>query len=250
MDKVKHTITVPTNRNDIPLQAVLNWELSSDMEEPDRSIYAISLFCNVSIQDVAEMPRRVVSKALKLLNSVLNSDPIFKDRFKLGGIEYGFVPNLDDLSNGEFIDIEAYGKEPGDLWKVLSVLYRPMVETYGQGKKYEIQPYTGKTNESFKYLPSGIAYGAKVFFCSLGIDLLSYTRKYLTDQIAKTTPQQRITLQANGAGLDTFTYSLAETLQSWKELQALPFIPVYTGRLTDQMWRNWKEALSIRALNN
>ena len=45
----------------------------------------------------------------------------------------------------------------------LSVLYRP-ITIEGQRGRYDIEPYNGKINDEFKMIPSGVAYGAMVFF--------------------------------------------------------------------------------------
>jgi hypothetical protein len=79
----------------------------------------------------------------------LSESPELQPTFEYKGIKYGFVPNLDDLTTGEFIDIETYQKEPKDTYKVLSVLYRPITKE-GQGNRYLIAPYKGEINEAFR----------------------------------------------------------------------------------------------------
>ena len=58
----------------------------------------------------------------------------------IDGQEYGFHPNLSDLTLGEFVDLDNYCK---DIWKnmhkTMAILYREV--TKKKGKKYGIVDY-------------------------------------------------------------------------------------------------------------
>ena len=42
-------------------------------------------------------------------------------------VKFGFMPKLDDISLGEFIDLDKYISDWQQMHKALSVLYRPVV---------------------------------------------------------------------------------------------------------------------------
>ena len=123
---------------------------------------------NVNVDDFNMMFAQV-SKALE-------TESTFQDRFTLDGIEYGFVPNLDEITIGEYIDLSNYGNSLETINKVMAVLFRPVIKTDAFGN-YEIAPYDGTKNraEIMKQAPMNIVSGMLVFFCSLSRELEAHT---------------------------------------------------------------------------
>jgi hypothetical protein len=239
------TITVPSNLNDIPLIRMQEYEqLPKDMDEFEKTIQAVSIFCNISIKEVKAMPMDALNKVVSILMKALNDKPKFEATFELNGIKYGFVPNMDELTTGEFIDIENYNNK-GDMYKTLSVLYRP-INVEGQGGRYDIEPYNGKINEEFKMIPSGIAYGSMVFFWTIGIDLLNCILKFL-----ETNPKvqiQNTIFNKSGDGLALSTGYVREILHELTQLQNTPFTKPSFGPVTKVIWRKSKNKPSINHL--
>lgn len=235
------TLSVPSQLNDIPLARMQEYEqLPKDMDEFDKTIQAVSIFCNISIKEVKAMPMDVLNKVTAIIVQALSEKPKFETKFELNGVQYGFVPNLDELTTGEFIDIENYNKA-GEMYKTLSVLYRPII-IEGQGGRYDIKPYDGKINEEFRMIPSGVAYGAMVFFWTLGIDLLNSTLKFL-----ETNPKVQIPNTAfnkSGDGLALSIGYVREILHELTLLQSTPFIKPSFGPVTKATWRTWKNKQS------
>jgi hypothetical protein len=238
-------LTIPTKLHEIPLYQMVEYNSLGEMSASDKTMKALSIFLNVSEKELAKFPLAVVNKAISHVQNILNETPDFHKQFTHKGIKYGFIPNLDDITTGEFIDIENYQKNPADMWKLLSVLYRPITKE-GQGHRYLIETYKGNVNEQLKDVPSDVAYGALVFFCNLGIDLLTYTLKSLK---AETEAQTNKDLVKNGGGsLSSISYAGA-MLQSLKELVSCPFTPLSYGVLTNPIWRIWKDKLSTKQEN-
>lgn len=237
MSKQTFVINIPESLDEIPLADFLEWEKVSGDDEEERKIQALRIFCNITEEHIRErrIPRKTLNEVLLKLSAVINKVPEHIATFKLNGVKYGFIPNLDEISTGEFIDLETYLKEPEDLWKAMSVLYRPITKE-GQGGKYEIEAYKEHINDQFKFMSCSIAIGAKVFFWTLGTDLLGCTLKYL-DNLKKEHPM-RMDLTKNGAGLDLSTSYVKEILQKWKQLQLCPYPKLYSGPLTNQTWHN------------
>ena len=61
---------------------------------------------------------------------------------------FGFHPKIDDLTLGEYVDIETFAKE-NDLASMMSILYRPITEE--QGNRYNIEPYQTSHIENRKH---------------------------------------------------------------------------------------------------
>lgn len=100
------------------------------------------------------------------LKKALEIEPRFIQRFKHNGIEYGFIPNLEEISTGEYIDLDNYQRSKETYHKMLSILYRPIVKSYG--KLYQIEKYDGtKYENEMKEVSCEILLGSVQFFFRL-----------------------------------------------------------------------------------
>ena len=230
-------ITIPTHLSEVPLYKMVEYNSLPHQEETERGIKAVSIFLGLTNQETARLPLKVLNRAVEHISKFLNETPELQPTFEHKGVKYGFIPNIDDITTGEFIDIENYQKEPKDTYKVLSVLYRPIIKE-GQGKRYLIAPYKGEVNDQFKDMPSDVAFGAMLFFWGLGIDLLRSTLKYLEQ---KKEAQMKTNSVKSGDGWGSSTYSLTEMLQNLDKLVNFPFTPLSCGVLTNPIWGNWKD---------
>jgi hypothetical protein len=91
-------------------------------------------------------------------------------------IEYGFEPNLSQISYGAYADISKYDTiQIDDNWaKIMSIIYRPIDKT--NKDTYSIKAYEGKIdNDLFLDVTMDIHFGALFFFVHLSTDLLVYT---------------------------------------------------------------------------
>lgn len=244
---MKSKLIVPTTLDEIPLLQMQEYQsLSQEMDELERIINALSIFCNIPIGEVRNIPIDAIVQATEIIQKTLSQKPEHKATFELNGIKYGFIPNIDEITTGEFIDIESYSKNQ-EIYKVMSVLYRPII-IEGQRGRYEIQPYDGKINEDFREMPSGVAYGAMLFFWTLGIDLLSYMKRFLEGMPKE--QAMNIPLTKNGVGLALSIYSLEEILLNLTLLRDTPFTKLCYGLPTKQIWQNWKRKQSKKHIEN
>lgn len=223
-------IKVPTSMFEVPLYQMVEYStLPEDMSDSLRQLNAISIFCQITMDEVRQMPLSVLNKAITIISKWVNDKPKFHQTFEFNGVKYGMIPNIDTIPIGEYIDIENYCKEPKDIYKVMSVLYRP-ITIEGQGKRYDIENYKGEVNESFKEMPSEVALGCMLFFWTLGIELLTSIQKYL--RAVKKAHQTKPSFQKNGDGWQLYTSSLMETLRNLRQLVDCPYIQLSAGVLT------------------
>lgn len=235
-------VTIPTDLNEIPLAIFEQYTaLPESLSEEKRAFESIALFCDVKESEIRKWPLDAVNTILEKLATTINQTPQFKDRFVLNGTKYGFIPNFDELSTGEFIDLEAYTKENA-LWKIMSVLFRPVI-VEGQGTRYEIAPYKGELYNDFKMMPSGIAYGAMVFFWSLGASLLNCMAKSLGEVEVTQTLMPSI---KNGDGLDLSIGYVTEISQEWTRLSECPYTKLCYGVATKPTSRNTKRKSQVK----
>ena len=120
------------------------------------------------------------------IDKALNQTVEFIPTFFIKDIEFGFVPNLDKMTQGEFIDVSNYGTDVNELHKLMAVLFRPIKNKDTIGN-YEIINYQGTEQYAniMKHIPLSIVNGSLVFFSSLANELVSYTAKYMVVEQAK-----------------------------------------------------------------
>lgn len=163
---------------------------------------AMNYFCNISTEVINKLPMENYNGILNEMVSLFERGeqiPLVK-HFVIGSTKFGFIPSLDEMTYGEYLDLSTYSKE---LWPnaptIMSILYRPV--TRELNGKYEIQPYAG-TNEDIealfkKALTMDIAWGAIGFFTLLSKDLLKgmmdYSIKTLTKMKANSQVQEALT---------------------------------------------------------
>ncbi len=175
--KKSFEINIPTNWDDVTIEQYINYsKLVKDLtDEGEVMIQTIIALCNIDRELVEYLKikdiKTIYDKLILLVNSEVNKTIISK--ITIDGLEYGFHPNLDELTMGEYIDIETYAKD-NDLPKMMSVLYRPIVDK--KGNRYTLETYdTDKhlVNEhNFKKLSVNIANPIIVFFWNLGTELM------------------------------------------------------------------------------
>jgi hypothetical protein len=221
---MKKSVIVPTSLNEITLGEMQAYErVQENLTPEERQIKAIEIFCGLSAMVVKFLPNNTVNEITEKLSSTLAQQPEFKTRFTIDGIEYGFIPNLDEITFGEFVDIESFQNKFSDLHKLMSILFRPIKETIGN--RYLIEPYRSEVDASImKRMPVGIAFGAQVFFWNLGIELLTSTMRSLEEEfrdIAQSTPSVK-----NGDGFQVYMDSLRATLDELMKSRPYPYINV------------------------
>lgn len=210
---MKRSITIPQTLNDITLK---QWMEYVELDNPNDE-RLVSLFCNVKGQELLEVPNKVYAKAIEGLGNVIESskgEHILRLRFKLGGVEYGMIPNLDEISYGENKDLVAMIGDWKNMHKAMSVLFRPIVKS--QGGMYEIEPYKDiKSSEILIHMPMDIVFGAQLFFYSLTKELLRCIPSYLLKVMDKemTTIQQEELSKKLGEDMRKRITSLKETLE-------------------------------------
>lgn len=107
----------------------------------------LKIFYNINPSDYRLLKQEQVDILMDKINNVLNS-PIspFNNIITLNGVQYGFIPNFEDITVGELIDMdERYKAE--DYISLTSILYRPVKGLINPMGEYEIEDYTGFDNK-------------------------------------------------------------------------------------------------------
>ena len=229
-------LEVPQTLNDITLEQYQKYmkvmDAHKDAEETDEltnflNMKLVEIFCNISLAEVDKISVRGFNKVLEILNKAFSEKPKLISRFKLEGVDMGFIPKLDDISLGEYIDIESNISNWQKMHVVMSVMYRPV--NFRLGDKYTIAPYEAKeeVQQIMKNMPMDVALSAMLFFYDLGKVLLQAIPRYMEKNLSKKDMQQlEAHLQKNGGGINQFMHSLKEMSFDLTKLQNYHFSSV------------------------
>ena len=219
---MKLEISIPTELNEIKLsqyQAFLKIAKDNTDEEFLHQ-KMVQTFCGIDLKEVAEIRYKEVIEITESLGRMFDvKNHRFINRFKMGGVEFGFIPNLDDMTFGEYTDLDTYINDWEQMHKAMAVLYRP-IKKNGLNSTYEIEKYNGSITYSdvMKHAPLDVVFGATVFFYNLGNELLSSTMTYLEKDKEIQNILQQANLEKGGAGIVQSMLLLKETLSTLIEL--------------------------------
>jgi hypothetical protein len=211
-------INIPTSIAEIPLNAYQKFiNVSKNSDDKDFLMEQIvQCFTGLELKSIAKMRMTDLTELIISLTKTLEAEGTFQQRFKIKDLEFGFIPNLEEISFGEYVDLEKYLQDVSTFHKAMAVMYRPIKETFKD--RYSIHDYKGSDEYSdlMKFAPLQIVKGAKVFFWTLEKDLLQATLTFLETEMTaeiKTHLAKELNLENNGDGMEAYMYSLKETLQ-------------------------------------
>jgi hypothetical protein len=186
-------VTIPENISEITLGQYMAYEeLKTKNYEPNAFLRRkINLFTNIPFKDTQHLTAKDFAYLSNMIDNALSQDAEFTNRFEMMGIEFGFIPNFDKISIGEYADICTHAKDINKIHNLMAVLFRPIINK--KESSYDIMPYNGTEEyaELMKQMPLHISNGAVFFFLNLTIELEKATQKYLTLQLLKETKQPK-----------------------------------------------------------
>tara|TARA_R100000654_G_scaffold48570_2_gene74761 strand:- start:1508 stop:2152 length:645 start_codon:yes stop_codon:yes gene_type:complete len=183
------------------------WVKLIDYNNGTKSTEALNVIAELSnipkklIKELELKDVSVILSAIARLQKKQNSS--LKKIIEIEGKKYGFHPNLEEITLGEWSDLETMftnGME-SNLPEIMSILYRPITdETLNE--IYTIAAYDGNISiraEQMKKMSAEQVQSALVFFWTLGKEFTKTLPLYLMDRIKEMKLQlQQNHLQKNG----------------------------------------------------
>jgi hypothetical protein len=212
---MKVKIQVPTSLSEITLEQYQKFNKINIEENQNTNFIlhkTVEIFCGLDLKDIAKIKVHSVKSVIKDIDNVFSEKPDLIPTFKLKGKEYGFIPKLDDISLGEYIDLDDSLTDWETMHKAMSVLYRPV--TMRKGDKYLIEEYDGTDDaESMKQMRLDVVMGSIVFFYNLNNELLQTILNYLNREVPnQMNTLQLQTLERSGVGINQSMDLLKEML--------------------------------------
>jgi hypothetical protein len=171
-------LKVPTSYADITLKQWI--DLQNELEsykDDEQAVTALMLYhlCGLDPKYLKTIAIDDYALVKTQLESFLGNTELPLQRIiTIDGIEYGFEPNLSQMSYGAYADVTQYKTLTIDKnWaKIMSVLYRPV--THKRGEMYSIEAYDGVMREElFLNVGMHIHFGCLFFFVHTLMDLLN-----------------------------------------------------------------------------
>tara|TARA_R110002051_G_scaffold324336_1_gene421160 strand:+ start:1350 stop:1997 length:648 start_codon:yes stop_codon:yes gene_type:complete len=213
-------ISVPTKINDITLEEFQRFDkINIENQDSDFLLHkTIEIFCGVDINLVSKFPLKDAEDIESQIAGVLSQDTPHTTQFELEGVKYGFIPDLSQMSLGEYIDLEEALKETKSFHKAMSVMYRPIVKSFSNLYTVETYDASVERQEIMKSAPLGIASSAVVFFYHIVKELLQASQHYSQSTMTEslTTLEKHSSLK-NMDGLTASTHFLRVVSQNLKQ---------------------------------
>jgi hypothetical protein len=176
----------------------------------------VEIFCGISYEYANKMRLTDFERIVSKITDVLIQQPKLVTKFKMGDSTFGFIPDLEDMTYGEFVDLDTYIHDINNIEKAMAVLYRPIVKEH-KGK-YIIDEYRGDLfHDAMLNMPLSAVVSSIVFFWDLGIDCTNVMMNFLeTEEDKEIQRLLRQDLAENGVTMSQSTRSVMETLRNLK----------------------------------
>ena len=199
-----------------------NWTKLIQHKSKSKSSEAIAIITELSnipeeilkkleLSDVAVLMSRVGKLQSEAENKLIKI-------IEIEGKRYGFHPDLDSITLGEYADLETMIKNDAEvnLPEIMAILYRPIIEE--KNGIYTIESYDGEIKlraEEMKKMSSQQVQSALVFFYIFGKIFVKTFRLFsiqLLTEMKMQLPQNP--LPTNGRGSESYTDSQMQTSQN------------------------------------
>ena len=221
---MRATITIPDNLNEITLRQYKKFlEVTKDLEGEFYKQRFVEILCGIPFASVRLMKQVDINSIVNDVIAMLETDAPFTNRFSIQTQEFGFIPELEAMTSGEYADLTTYIADWSTMHKAMAVLYRPVIRK--EKENYSIMEYNGTelTANLMEFMPLGVAMGAMFFFYTLTNDLLSAIQVSMEKelmQVEKELTANQSNSERSGGGISTFIHSQMESLRGLTKRQS------------------------------
>ena len=213
---MKIEINVPTSLSEVTLGQYQKFlKIAEDNPEGNfLNAKMIEIFCGIPLSDSYKLKMSSVTAIIDILNELLSQTPKRVEQFTMNSVQYGFIPDLDEMSLGEYVDLDGSASDWNNMHIAMNVLYRKI--KIKKSGKYNIVDYNVENPEKMKDMPLDAAIGSLFFFYNLGMELSKHTILSSSNQVEMEAYQEQLISETNGDGISQFMVSLTEILQDLK----------------------------------
>ena len=187
---MKVKVQIAANAQGVTLGKYIDYQNAVD------KIERVHIITGKSSESIRQFQSHVVDEIVMQFESAIKlGSNDFQRKVRIGAIEYGFIPNLSEMTFGEYVDLDSActnlykdGKINGEVaHKMMCILYRPIKAKFG--KYYDIELYSTKAKlkyeDDLKQLTLDHVLNTLLFFSTLEIELYSSSLDYLAKEITE-----------------------------------------------------------------
>lgn len=187
---MKLKVNIAANAAGVTLGKYIDYQNAVD------KIEQVHIITGKSSESIKLLQVHVLDEIIMKFEAALQLSPEgFERKVRTGVIELGFIPNLQEMTFGEYVDLDSActdlykdGKVNGEAaLKMMCILYRPVKAKFG--KYYDIEPYNTaairKYQDDVKELTLAHVLNVLLFFSSLEIELYNSSLEYLAKEITE-----------------------------------------------------------------
>jgi hypothetical protein len=212
---MKVEMYIPDTLSEITLaqyQKYIKYQNDND-DENFLAIKMIEVFCGLRNTTVRSMKAKSINDVCKILVDMFNEKPELVKQFEMNGITYGFIPDLENITFGEYIDLDTFIGDFENMHKAMAVLYRPITQKYKD--KYLVEKYTADKFNQMVDMPMDAVFSSILFFYHLGMELSTVMLNSLETQEEENLVQY-LNSTVSGDGISQFSDSLKGILENLK----------------------------------
>ena len=210
---MKATVNFPESLDEISLLQYQKFLIEEEkLEGHFLNQVMLSLFLGMELSEVLMISKKSTDDLLESITELFNAEQPLQRTFTIKGVKFGFIPNLEEISMGEFVDLDTYLGSWEDMHKAMAVLYRPVTKEYKD--TYDIEEYesSDKYAEVMKYAGMGVVQGATLFFYNLSKELIVSSQRSLTEELTQEIIQQLDSSAKSGDGILASMHSQVKDL--------------------------------------
>jgi hypothetical protein len=182
-------IKIPTNMSEVTLARYQDF-LSLVKESTDNEFVmhkTLEIFCDIQLKDTIRIKALDVLETVEKIANIFKEEPEFRSTFKIGDIEFGFIPKLEDMTWAEYMDLEKYIGDWSTYHKAMAVMYRPI--KHKRKELYEIHEYTGTKEyaDAMRFAPLDVVWSSALFFWNLERELYQAFLRFIEKSIQELT---------------------------------------------------------------
>jgi hypothetical protein len=188
MEKEKIQLNLPESWFEVSIEKFQELATYNGGNSITNSINIISCLADVDPMDIKLISAEDLKRVIDAIQWIVQDpSPEFKHTINIDGIDYSMIPKLNEMTVGEWIDIETFSENYLDnMHNIMSILYRPLISTVNDEtrfiEKYDAQKSL-RTAELFKEkMNVGDVYGAALFFSLIGLKFTNNLALYLEQE--------------------------------------------------------------------
>ena len=212
---MKKKLSVPNDLSEITLGQYQKFHKLQEQNDDPYFVQCkmIEIFCNLDAQAVRQMKMSDAERVAKIINDMFEKKPPLMHSFYLESKEFGFIPDLNNISFGEYIDLDTHISNWDNMHLAMNVLYRPVKDRIQD--KYLIEDYDLDRKDELLEMPMSAVMGSIFFLFRLGRDLSKTMASYLEKE-SKEDLTAFLTFQENMDGFNQYMHSLKGVLKDLK----------------------------------